>query len=76
MIVVSRCARMLAPVWLRRQHASFGDVRKPSLLSVAVGGGGLIGGIAAWYAGRIRIGEIDRFLFLSTQRYLYMNRAI
>jgi hypothetical protein len=41
-----------------------------------VGGGGLIGGIAAWYAGRIRIGEIDRFLFLSTQRYLYMNRAI
>src|SRR5260370_4269691 len=28
-------------------------------LLVAVGGGGLIGGIAAWYGGRIKIGAVE-----------------
>jgi threonine dehydratase len=35
------------------------DAPKIDTLLVAVGGGGLIGGIAAWYAGRIRIIAIE-----------------
>jgi threonine dehydratase len=35
------------------------DVPKIDTLLVAVGGGGLIGGIAAWYAGRIRIVAVE-----------------
>ena len=36
------------------------DAPKIDTLLVAVGGGGLIGGIAAWYAGRIRIVRSSR----------------
>ena len=36
-----------------------GDAPKIDTLLVAVGGGGLIGGIAAWYAGRIRIVAVE-----------------
>jgi threonine dehydratase len=36
-----------------------GDAPKIDTLLVAVGGGGLIGGIAAWYAGRIRIVGVE-----------------
>ena len=36
-----------------------GDAPKIDTLVVAVGGGGLIGGIAAWYAGRIRIVAVE-----------------
>jgi threonine dehydratase len=35
------------------------DAPKIDTLLVAVGGGGLIGGIAAWYAGRIRIVAVE-----------------
>jgi threonine dehydratase len=35
------------------------DARDIDTLLVAVGGGGLIGGIAAWYAGRIRILAVE-----------------
>ena len=36
-----------------------GQAPQLDTLLVAVGGGGLIGGIAAWYAGRVRIVGVD-----------------
>ncbi|TIL96893.1 MAG: pyridoxal-phosphate dependent enzyme, partial [Mesorhizobium sp.] len=35
------------------------DLPRIDMLLVAVGGGGLIGGIAAWFAGRIRIIAVE-----------------
>ncbi len=47
--------------WARARWVVSGNSRAPELdtLLVAVGGGGLIAGIAAWYRGRVRIVAVE-----------------
>jgi threonine dehydratase len=45
-------------------------------LLVAVGGGGLIGGIAAWYAGRIRVIGVEPELSPTLERALAAGRPV
>jgi threonine dehydratase len=45
-------------------------------LLVAVGGGGLIGGIAAWYAGRIRVVAVEPELSPTLERALAAGRPV
>ena len=53
-----------------------GDAPKIDTLLVAVGGGGLIGGIAAWYAGRIRIVGVEPELSPTLHNALAAGRPI
>jgi threonine dehydratase len=53
-----------------------GDAPKIDTLLVAVGGGGLIGGIAAWYAGRIRIVAVEPELSPTLHDALAAGRPI
>jgi threonine dehydratase len=52
------------------------DAPKIDTLLVAVGGGGLIGGIAAWYAGRIRIVGVEPELSPTLHDALAAGRPI
>ena len=52
------------------------DAPKIDTLLVAVGGGGLIGGIAAWYAGRIRIVAVEPELAPTLHDALAAGRPI
>ena len=52
------------------------DEPKIDTLLVAVGGGGLIGGIAAWYAGRIRIVAVEPELSPTLHDALVAGRPI
>ena len=45
-------------------------------LLVAVGGGGLIGGIAAWYAGRVRVIGVEPIAAPTLTRALEAGRAV
>ena len=49
-----RCSAKEQSAWNSKQQAPDLDT-----LLVAVGGGGLIGGIAAWYAGRVKIVGVE-----------------
>ncbi len=53
-----------------------GDAPNIDTLLVAVGGGGLIGGIAAWYAGRIRIVGVEPELSPTLHNALAAGRPI
>jgi threonine dehydratase len=54
----------------------FEQQAKLDTLLVAVGGGGLIGGIAAWYAGRLRIIGVEPVLAPTLSRALEAGRPV
>ncbi len=54
----------------------FEEQAKLDTLLVAVGGGGLIGGIAAWYAGRVRIIGVEPVLAPTLTKALEAGRPV
>jgi threonine dehydratase len=54
----------------------FEEQAKLDTLLVAVGGGGLIGGIAAWYAGRLRIIGVEPVLAPTLSRALEAGKPV
>src|ERR1700722_8910583 len=58
--IEEQCAvRAPRPEHSTRQHAESAQFEGLDTLLVAVGGGGLIGGMAAWFAGRVRLVAVE-----------------
>ena len=58
--IEEQCAvRVTRPEHSTRQHAETAQFEGLDTLLVAVGGGGLIGGMAAWFAGRVRLVAVE-----------------
>ena len=58
--IEEQCAvRVTRPEHSTRQHAGSAQFEGLDTLLVAVGGGGLIGGMAAWFAGRVRLVAVE-----------------
>ena len=51
--------RVTRPEHSTRQHAGSAQFEGLDTLLVAVGGGGLIGGMSAWFAGRVRLVAVE-----------------